>query len=306
MKTVLNISRTALCLLVLAAFATTAHALTPGPTIIRECPGCKKPLREFTIGSGNTIGAKWWTDGKVDAPMLRMGPALVKCPHCQTLFWIADAKKLAELSWSDDEATRAKWDKATDYLYPVEKDYLTAAQVAGVSREHELLDRKQAWWLANDESRGRAGRSIIWSSARQENLQKLSALLDEKIEHEVILKAEIARELGQFGVCSNLLAAFDGKECECESYATFVRKLAGERKSAVELLPPVDDQQRGSTAESEKNPQPPAAGDTYTVREGDTLIEIARQHGVTLKTLTEANPGVVPARLRIGQTLKLR
>ena len=305
MKSVINISRTAVVMVALATFVSGALAMTPGPTLIRECPGCAKPLKQFTIGSGNTIGAKSWTDGKVDAPMFRTGPALVKCPDCQKLFWIEDAKKLAELSWGDD-AANAKWDKAKEFLDPVEEDYLTAANAAGVSREHELHARKQAWWLANDASRRRAGNSITWKGVRLENLPKLSALLDEKVEYDVILKAEIARELGQFETCSNLLARpFTAQDCECESYAAFVRKLAGEKKSKVELLPQVEAKKRGTTTDLPQNSKLPTADNTCTIRAGDTLTKIARQNHVTVKALTEANPGVDPTRLQVGQKLKL-
>lgn len=102
--TPLNTLRTVLLILVLVAGASTTPALTPGPTIILECPGCKQGLREFSIGSGNTIGAKWWTDGKMDAPMMPLRHALRKCPHCRELFWSADAKKLAEFRVYEDKA----------------------------------------------------------------------------------------------------------------------------------------------------------------------------------------------------------
>lgn len=47
-----------------------------------------------------------------------------------------------------------------------------------------------------------------------------------------------------------------------------------------------------------------AAG-TYTVVKGDTLAKIAKAHGVTLKALEDANLGVVPTKLKIGQKLNL-
>lgn len=230
----LNTLRTALLVLVLVAGASTTPALTPGPTIILECPGCKQGLREFSIGSGNTRGAKWWTDGKMDAPMLPLGHALGKCPHCRELFWIADAKKLTEL-WGGDD----KWAKAESLLDPVEEDYLAAAMAKGVARERELEARKRAWWLANDTVRGRPERKLAWSGARRENLEKLSALINEQEECEIILKAEIARELGQFEACVKLLTR-TFTEKGCESYAEFVRGLAREKKSKVELRLPAE------------------------------------------------------------------
>lgn len=82
--------------LVLLLFAASANAFTPGPTVIRECPKCRVPVEEDTMASGNTIGARFWSDGKRNAPMLPDYPWLVKCPKCSHLFWIDEAKKLGD------------------------------------------------------------------------------------------------------------------------------------------------------------------------------------------------------------------
>lgn len=50
------------------------------------------------------------------------------------------------------------------------------------------------------------------------------------------------------------------------------------------------------------------AGQTYTVKKGDTLYSIARQHygnGNQWQKIAAANPGVTPANLKAGQTLTL-
>ena len=43
----------------------------------------------------------------------------------------------------------------------------------------------------------------------------------------------------------------------------------------------------------------------HQVRAGDTLSRIASEHGVTLKSLIEANPKLDPVRLQIGQIIQL-
>jgi tetratricopeptide (TPR) repeat protein len=43
----------------------------------------------------------------------------------------------------------------------------------------------------------------------------------------------------------------------------------------------------------------------HTVREGDTLVSIARLYRVRLEALTTANPGVNPRRLRVGHSLTI-
>ncbi|WP_043601046.1 DUF459 domain-containing protein [Solidesulfovibrio magneticus] len=50
---------------------------------------------------------------------------------------------------------------------------------------------------------------------------------------------------------------------------------------------------------------PTAATKVHTVADGDNFWSVARQHSVTVAALTEANPGVDPTRLRIGQPLAL-
>ena len=62
--------------------------------IVRECPHCKAHVVEEETLSGNTIGAKIYTDGKREARMLPDHPALVKCPMCGGLFWVEEAEEV--------------------------------------------------------------------------------------------------------------------------------------------------------------------------------------------------------------------
>jgi LysM repeat protein len=50
-------------------------------------------------------------------------------------------------------------------------------------------------------------------------------------------------------------------------------------------------------------PAPEPATSEYTVVSGDTLGKIAKKSGVTLKALEDANPGVVPTKLKVNQKL---
>ena len=56
-------------------------------------------------------------------------------------------------------------------------------------------------------------------------------------------------------------------------------------------------------------PQPvmtsPSGGSEHVVVAGDVYSKIARKYGVTVRALTEANPGVNPTRLKIGQKLAI-
>lgn len=49
----------------------------------------------------------------------------------------------------------------------------------------------------------------------------------------------------------------------------------------------------------------PGGGNTYTIRDGDTLATIAERLGITLEALRTANPGIDAGALRVGDTINL-
>ncbi|MFH0907879.1 MAG: LysM peptidoglycan-binding domain-containing protein [bacterium] len=51
--------------------------------------------------------------------------------------------------------------------------------------------------------------------------------------------------------------------------------------------------------------QPSGPGGTYVIQSGDTYGKIARKQGATISAIQDANPGVDPSRLKIGQTIQL-
>ena len=49
---------------------------------------------------------------------------------------------------------------------------------------------------------------------------------------------------------------------------------------------------------------PPCPGGTvYAIRPGDSLLSLARRFNVTVEDITNANPGIVPTNLQIGQQI---
>jgi LysM repeat protein len=50
---------------------------------------------------------------------------------------------------------------------------------------------------------------------------------------------------------------------------------------------------------------PPAGGTEYTVAKGDTFGSLAKKFHVSVKAITEANPGVDPTKLKINQKLHI-
>ena len=62
--------------------------MIPGIPVIRKCGKCSKLIRQHTLLSGNTFGARFYSDMKSEAPMLPSFPLFSKCPNCGEMFWI--------------------------------------------------------------------------------------------------------------------------------------------------------------------------------------------------------------------------
>jgi hypothetical protein len=191
--------------------------------IVRECPHCKAHVVQEDTLSGNTIGAKYYTDGKREAKMLPDHPALAKCPVCGGLFWVEEAP---EVGMGFDAAEGKQ-----KVLAPSENEMLNFLASQGLPKDQEIYLRMSCWWKANDSWRWLPNPKPVFSEIQVKNLEALSALFDESEPNQRILKAEIARELGRFSECLLLLSYQFGDDY---AFATgFIKKLAEIRERAV-------------------------------------------------------------------------
>ena len=196
--------------------------------IIRECPHCKAHVVQEETVSGNTIGAKFCTDGKREAKMLPDHPALVKCPACSGLFWVDEAM---EVDMGFDAAKGKQ-----QVLKPAEKELLGFLAGPALPADKELYVRVSAWRSANDAWRWNPNATPAFSKDQVQNLKALSEMLDETEPNQRILKAEIARELGEFDECLLLLSYQFDKGYE--RAVGFIKKLAEEKVRAVKPFTP--------------------------------------------------------------------
>ena len=180
--------------------------MTPGPTIIRKCSACGKHIAQHTIGSGNTFGARFWTDGKRNTPMLPDQPWLVKCQHCGTLIWIDEQTQVGEISpWGSETDARNLFPEARSVSIPTLQDYADFLVAGEIDKNKERYVRLRAWWVGNDPRR-ETGQSMQFDSFETKNLRAFLALLDEAEDNDRLMKAEVLRELGEFNEAENLLA----------------------------------------------------------------------------------------------------
>lgn len=202
---------------------------------------CKGLAWHRTLVSGNTIGARLWTDGKQFAPMLPHPPAVVKCRHCGECYWLAEAEEVGTVDrWRDEgQQVNPGWATAEEVEEPTEEEYYRALE-AGLARnpEQERNLRVFAWWRRNDAFRDRAGANaggITSTPAKwRQNLEALVGMLDEEDQTDGIMKAEALRELGDFESAKQILGRIESSGVAavvrqirslCDSGDTSVREL---------------------------------------------------------------------------------
>ena len=189
--------------------------MTPGPTYVYECSQCHGLYNRRSISSGNTLRARYRSDGRMDAPMLPTTPLLTACPHCKSpVFW-PDTNVVASyetyiprfFSSAEPDPKQIEYEEqqfALETKYKGEPGYAdaTSTQVAAflknneLSEKHEHSLRMQFWWLFNDD-RMALNREAL-SPVQRQNLKKLLQLIGQGTESMLLLSAEIYRELGQF------------------------------------------------------------------------------------------------------------
>jgi hypothetical protein len=207
--------------------------MLPGPNLIRQCSQCQKPFAQPTLGSGNTFGATFWTDGKREAPMLPETPWLVKCPHCGNFLWLDEA---TELGKEDPFGRSSRWPDAQRYAELDEPDYLAAVGMRVTdSPEKVQYIRMRAWWAANDRLRRDGGERIAaLSEGARRNMESLLTALSEADEQQRLMKAEVARELSRFAEAERLLAM--NYSNELQPAVRRISELVRERDARVATL----------------------------------------------------------------------
>ena len=234
MKTRLRISMARLAVAAAGLFcALSVPAMTPGPTRIIQCPGSDEIRQVPSIGSGNTFGAQFWTDGYMVAPMLPDFPAITRCTQDGPIFWIASAKVVGEISpWGGEAASAPPAWKRAESVRALRGDEFLEAIAQGLGDSDNKLSylRRRAWWDANHARRPRvepgppvAESDFAPGSAARANLEALVASMDESNPDQLLFKAEGLRQLARFGEAEKLLQSDKLTDPRMQAFVTAVK-----------------------------------------------------------------------------------
>jgi len=222
---------------------------TYGPDEILSCPQCDALVRMKSMASGNTFGARYWTDGKRFAPMLSEQIRLVRCVNCLGFYWIDEAKSVGEVPFGVYKNPLTKitegpaggvpgnWLDAL-HIEQIELDGLIEAkrQDVGRTEEETVYIFTQIWWSMNDLVREQMQRIDEGSSLAEphplfnEHLQEFMGYLNTSSDIDKLMKAEMLRELGRFGDVGEVLS---GVSNEFVVVSDRIKELADERVTWV-------------------------------------------------------------------------
>ena len=193
--------------------------MLPGPVLIKQCPSCQGLYKQFTLTSGNTFGAKYFTDGKMNAPMLPQAPELLRCPHCHAVLWsdkpvqvdsfhtyliFEDDRELRKAKRAEAEQLNKKYEALPFYEHPAFDDLILFAES---NDGDELLIRATAWRIGND-CRRQSDSPAPLTQEEVVNLERVVDLLGQRERgYSPLVLAEALRELGRMEEAKTVLEA---------------------------------------------------------------------------------------------------
>ena len=216
------------------------------PDLIIKCPACGSFQYRHSLGSGNTLNAVYFSDKKYIAPRCYDSPYFVKCPNCNVLFKIT--KK---------EVVGKDYDNKYDYPYIafLSIDEYCRAINEGLyngNKKDIISLRINLWRLFNDRLRNVNAYSFNFLTSRridfiemkkgslsdafeteeitiyEENCRYiLSFMSNYKDDEDLLLRAELSRNIGQFENCINFLKKIKNPE-KLENYISAIKTACDE------------------------------------------------------------------------------
>ena len=211
--------------------------MLPGANNVYQCPACSKPILQWTLASANGIGARYFSDGRVKAPYFAEMVRITECENCSTIFWLDQEIKIDEFEDDDfkDEDVRksAYYREHGLWADSLGKESLVRAIQEKVFRNprEEVYLRKKLLWKLNEawlekEKPWEEGDEVLL----QENTINLIQVLDQSSQKDLLLMAELHRNLGDFDACMDILDRVTDPNLLELAYAIFKRCERGERE----------------------------------------------------------------------------
>lgn len=206
--------------LFLVFFNTLIFCMTLAPARIYACPECGGEKELMSLASGNTFGARQWSDGFMLAPMLPRLSPVQKCPHCGAFFMLPDEPVRVGDNESFDTGKLTFPELKQAYIKLKDSGLPTVDEISlRLCFVHSFNDafRNLNNDADNPESRLRDDND---TALLHSNFEALIILLDDKSDNSVLLSAEFCREAGRFDDALKILDNFNPTN-------NYIKKIAG-------------------------------------------------------------------------------
>lgn len=164
--------------------------MIPGNSQILTCPYCGEEKEVMSIVSGNTFGARLWSDNKQIAPMLPEISYVQKCPECGKYYITS---RLKNTRYSEDGTSF----ELGNLTFPEMKEaFVQLSKESFLNKKEESQVRMMLHHAYND---------YYYRDGRENEIDDKDQILFHEnglwlIEHHItddVLKAEFYREMGE-------------------------------------------------------------------------------------------------------------
>ena len=191
---------------------------------ILTCPFCGEKKEIMSLMSGNTFGAKMWSDNKCIYPMYPEISLVQKCPHCGKFY----IRTRQEAVWAE---TGSSFEQGLLTYEEMKQAFAQLMEAGDLTRDEEANVRMMLHHAHNDNFRSE--QTSEFTDADLTLFRENAMWLIQNIITDRVMKAEFYREIGDFDEAKSIL---DEVHASDPFYITLVDKILDKianRDSAV-------------------------------------------------------------------------
>lgn len=173
--------------------------MLPANAKIVKCPFCGEKKEILNLASGNTFGARHWSDQKMIAPMLPQVSPVQKCPACGKYYLEYNQTYEEGDGWSSErgELSYQQWKEAYAQLQSDKSITKNDLQIV----RHQLIQAFNDDYYRYDVDEAPAEEETFFVNVIHEYIDACS--WNKK---NLLFKAELYREAGEMSKCAEVLS----------------------------------------------------------------------------------------------------
>ena len=222
----MNITKTIAVALMCASSICSAMVL--GHPQILTCPHCGQTKEIMNVLSGNTFGAKSWSDNKRVAPMLPEISYVQKCPHCANYFICSRQKAVYAKSGCSSDCGSLSFAEAKEA-------FAQLAQEKFRDTEEEASVRLLLHHAYNDYYFRDGGRRTV-AEADQKLFRRNALWIIENLIKDDVMKAEFYREAGDMKKAKALIEKVSADDDFIKSIVATIKEKISKGETAVFVI----------------------------------------------------------------------